>query len=257
MRTLGIAFAMALASCVGLFLLMSAIVAQREVALGVATLPFAAVSHVYETLERAALRSSGAVSAEIGIASFKGFGLPWFVIAPCGIAIVLGFMNAAVLLAYAIALVCVINGASFATGAAFIPISFPFSVAGAYLLGRWIGARCRSHGIPVVVAVSILGAFLAKAVDFLLLPDEMLKNLYGTILTGVVIQDYLVQAAGGSVFILIFAAFGYWRGRHNRVLKYFRYLLGAIPPATRETLLTMAYDEARTAHKAAFVALPQ
>ena len=49
----------------------------------------------------------------------------------------------------------------------------------------------------------------------------------------------------GTVLFLVLGAIGYWRGRRNRQVKYFRFLLEALPVPTRETLIQMIYEEAR------------
>jgi hypothetical protein len=55
----------------------------------------------------------------------------------------------------------------------------------------------------------------------------------------------------GVVLYFSVAAIGYWRGRRNRQVKYFRNLLNVLPADTRDTIVGMAYDEARVVSRLA------
>lgn len=249
MRTLSIAFAMAMACCLTLYFLVSAIVAEREVAIGVATLPFVSVSHVYETLERAGVRRAQAAGTSEAVASFQDFGLPWVLVVLCGALMVIGIMNLAVLGAEALAAVSSAEGTVFPTAKSMMPFDLPFAVVGSYLLGRWIGGRCRSHGVLALLAACVFGATLGKAIDFLALSMSDLRDVYGEdgLVAGAgTFADFFAQAALGAMLYSVVGGIGYWRGRRNRQSKYLRYLLTALPRETRDTLLGMAYEEARS-----------
>jgi hypothetical protein len=243
-----LAFAMAMASCVTLFLIISSFVAEREVAVGVATLPFVSVSHVYEMLERHDARKPTDAKSATDIASFSGFGLHWLLVVGLGVLILVGIMNLMLMIAWLLCTISAASGATFPSARAMVPIGLPFGLAGGYLLGRWIGGRIRSHGILAVLTVVVLGTTLGKALDFLGLSPAELKEIYGPDgLAGSAgsIEDFLVQISFGVVLYFSVAAIGYWRGRRNRQVKYFRYLLNVLPADTRDTIVGMAYDEAR------------
>jgi hypothetical protein len=103
----------------------------------------------------------------------------------------------------------------------------------AYLVGRWIGTRCSSGGMIAVLLVIIISTAFWRAVDLLtpgeeeFTPSEQVLDLLR------------------FPFLICIGLIGYRRGRKYRLSRYMHYLLDVLPAETRDTVIDLAFDEAR------------
>jgi hypothetical protein len=133
------------------------------------------------------------------------------------------------------------NAAMFAKAAGFF--GTVATILGAYLVGRWIGARTARRGIVAILLIAPLTAAAAVGTDMLLLPDEVYSGMQRS--------GSLMEIAKISFIVIVFGLIGYWRGHRRRLSKYLDYLLSVLPAQTRETVVELAYEESQKVAAAA------
>jgi len=123
-------------------------------------------------------------------------------------------------------------------------VAFVIVAPAVFFIGRWIGRRVTRLGIPVIIAAAIVARTLATYIDYQVLPHDVnnaitpfdVASAYGP----------LLNILTGSLVLGGIALVGYWRGTRQRLSCYLAYLLRAVPPQTRDAIVDLAYDEART-----------
>jgi hypothetical protein len=113
-----------------------------------------------------------------------------------------------------------------------------------FSVGRWVGRRCATHGIIVVVLIG----FFARLVGALLdtsIPVLLGDAPFGGILPSVV--GLSIAVAVSAILFIVVGLVGYWRGSRERLAAYLSYLLRSVSEDTRKTIVDIAFEEARTA----------
>jgi hypothetical protein len=204
-------------------------------------LPFVRPTHKY--LNR---RSGEPATSDAEIVSYEGFALPNYQL----------FIYGALMLAAALELSGFVAGvvSSIAGGASedlrpLIVLAVAFSSAiVSYFLGTWIGSRARRRPLIVLLATVAVGRLIAAVADVVVVSPHDFREVLGTDKTGATIAVVLLGAlAQALLFGLIFGGLGVWRGRRSRHARYLRHLLDRLPNETQETILALAYEEARAA----------
>jgi hypothetical protein len=108
-----------------------------------------------------------------------------------------------------------------------------------YFLGRWIGTRCAYRGVVAVVLIVSLMFGIGTAIILLDPEPKVLPKEWRHLLT--------ILNFAQIPFYLGFGLIGYWRGGKLRLSKYLHYLLDVLPSETRDTVVELAFDEARKA----------
>jgi hypothetical protein len=112
-------------------------------------------------------------------------------------------------------------------------VNFPPTILCAYYVGRWIGTRCSSRGMAAVLLVMISYIAFNLAIYPLAPPDEPWEP--PSQLLNFILLPFLICAG----------LLGYWRGQKYKLAKYLHYLLAILPAQTRDTVVSLAFDEAQ------------
>ena len=113
----------------------------------------------------------------------------------------------------------------------------------AYFVGRWIGARTSRLGVVTMLLIAPLTAAIGVGADVLFLADEWYRG-YNTS-DRFAFFGILIRITKISFLIVVPGLIGYWRGQRQRLSKYLDYLLGVLPPQTRDTVVELAFEEAQ------------
>jgi hypothetical protein len=111
----------------------------------------------------------------------------------------------------------------------------------AYVVGKWIGARCERKGWLAVVIAALFVPVFDRTLSFIFYSREELSVFLHA--SSTVELFFLPVAIIGSLFGLV-CLLGYWQGQTTQLSRYLTYLLRALPEASRDTLVHLAYDEA-------------
>lgn len=239
MKHLAAAFAMSGLAALILYLIASFMVSNHEACFGIAALPFVAVTHVFETLEREEVRRTARSTSGKAIPSYGGF------TKSCRVAVTsatIAFVGVVVATNFLAGVwVAIFAGPSGAPFGMIIATCIPINAAAAFLVGSWLGARCESNGIGACFAVAAASSLTVRIADFMVI-------YFGDVLVPftVTADTFIAQFLGGFVIFSVFLLLGYWRGRRNRQARYLAYLLGVLPENTRELLIALAHDEAQS-----------
>lgn len=117
------------------------------------------------------------------------------------------------------------------------------TVVGSYFVGRWVGSRISRRGIVTVLLIALLTAAAAVGIDVLFLSDKAYRDAYGS--ERLVLFDVLRRVTLISFIVMPGLLIGYWRGHKQKLSKYLHYLLGVLPPETRDTVVELAFEEAK------------
>jgi hypothetical protein len=209
-----------------------------------ASLPALALPAIAEALERATARRHLAAGKPTAIYNYHEFQLPWPVMVLCGSLVLFAIDWISTFIA---SLAAGISSASIGFMAedfsehlflAALAINVPTLMVGGYFVSRWIGTRCSRGGTIAVLLTCILATAAATGLTALM-PVEGAERAF--------ILLNLLELP----FVLFCGLVGYWRGRRARWSKYLGYLLGVLPPETRDTIVDLAFTETRKAVAAA------
>jgi hypothetical protein len=237
-KSLGLAFFIVVAAAALLFWVMGLFGIQDKIAGPISGALFGAITYVQQTLDKGRSgRGFGLLPATV--VQFKDYTISQLKM----------ITYFALVLAGAMQLSSFLGG--FAGGLAGLELSNLLVVlllssvlingTTAFLLGMWIGKRCRDHKILCVVLGAIAGSTIGHGVDFLVLSKENFEELFQeTFDTGFILTKFTF---GAAIFTLV-ALIGCWKGNSLRLSAYLHYLLKRVPTDTRDVLVSMAYDEA-------------
>ena len=121
---------------------------------------------------------------------------------------------------------------------------FFFTLIGHYFVGKWIGVKCIGLGVWTAILVAFLHSAIENSLTWAFASDGAFSLYFGDSPRST--WFVVVLIVSGSLIRIPFVALGYWRGRHSRLSAYFQYLLKQVPMETRNTIVTLAYDEAST-----------
>jgi hypothetical protein len=277
MNPYGLALAMTSIFGVILFAIIYFVSNDAHIAEGVGALPIVASHNVAEMLERRETRALVALKGTAVIESVKTFAIGWPIIVVYGTLIIVAvdvityaFVRTAneffavtdatvdwptaigaVLGAMPHKLVAglmhtdlhtpapVASAVLWATEFGLLVATTPLKLFAGFLVGRWIGMRSRSGSWALMLAVAIIGA--------LLLPLAM--GIIATTWGGAPGNRYPVATVAAlsisSAEFALAGIVGVWRGHSRRLAGYMEYLLSVLPPESRETLVYLAYEEAK------------
>jgi hypothetical protein len=213
--------------------------APIQLASSFAALPLLVFPKVLEALEQREGRDNFAAGNQNSIYDFSGFQIAWPLMALYGCFILISVDIVTVLPVTFIDDYIVHNfsdigkpvRSAYQLGVT-LSTNWLATTLSAYLVGRWIGARCSSKGMIAVLLAIIIAAASGVAFDLLFPnPEELAPEA--------VLDLYRFP------FLMCAGLIGYWRGRKYRLSKYLHYLLDVLPADTRDTVIDLAFEEAQ------------
>jgi hypothetical protein len=212
---------------------------------GVVILAFPKVA---EFLEQQESKKRLAVGRRKPVYDFRGFQIAWPLMVVYGTVVLSCLAQASTIIAGTMVRVA---GGSFegenaqAANQATGLLNTLITIFGAYLVGRWIGARSSRLGIVAILLMGLLTAVIWIGMDvFYFFPGKKYTDTFGleglTFFFGILMRLTVI-----SLFIVVPGLIGYWRGQRQRLSKYLDYLLNVLPPQDRDTVVELAYGEAQ------------
>jgi hypothetical protein len=238
MKHLTVAFGISLGASILLFAVFTLIFAiDVHAAAGIAGLPFIASHQVYETLERESGKKQIASEQHNAVPSQEQFFMSW----KLGAALIALFIFGAMQLTPLVGVASDFIVSKLDDPRVYFAVALPLNLIAAYSVGRGVAMRVTHHGILSVVVGVAAGVMLAHLFDFLFVsadPEIAFIQAHN-------LGELFVKIGSGFVILSVASLIGYWRGRSYRLARYFRYLLSILPKDTRETLVGIAFEEAR------------
>lgn len=177
--------------------------------------------------------------AKRGVVSRSGYSMPWYFLALYGAMILIGVSQLVSGFAGVVAALADLQRSQFIYIAAVA--SIPTMIC-SYLVGAWIGARCQTKGLLAVWIAAMAVPLFDRALVFLLMDPAQVAELFGNSnMMVVLLQAILI----GGLLFGVSGSIGYWRGRKAQLSRYLGYLLRALPQESKDTLVNIAYDEAK------------
>lgn len=239
MAAFGITLGTSLAIYSGLRLLTPL---QGEAVFSFASFPFLASGHIYEVLERRAAKAELSSAPHLKLVSFTGFGLPWYRLL---ILALLLFMASVEALSGYTALVTQAMDAPLKLPVIALVV-YPINALVTFLIGRWMGSRCRNVAVAMgifslaIAATLFLDHFIALQMYSSGDGDDDPAALFGTLNSS---RFYITLACGAAAYSVI-GWLGVWRGARAREERYTVNLLRLLPRSSRAALIGLARDEA-------------
>jgi hypothetical protein len=256
---LALALAIVLVCAAVLYLVLSAITPNKDVALGFAALAIAFFPPIDQYLEIREVTVNLSGLPRRRAASLEQFSIPWYVLLAYGslLLLMLHQVTGAVYLVaqdhtqFSTQLHILFNASTgmIIQNPSDVPLEIP-PLIGMFFLGRWIAIRSAGKAAFVIVGAAFAGHFLALLAGVLTSghPDDgipvmsgmMTDNTTPSLWSPFGFLYWVVPTAGAfSVVGLI----GWWRGHSQRLMRYADYLLNRLPSETRLTVVGMLYDE--------------
>jgi hypothetical protein len=242
MRAISIAIGLCFVAAAAVFGLTYPLTKSVEISYGVAGLPFVVCHHIAETLEQREARVHFALGKSASIKSLHTFAISWPLMTIFGTVILIVLSQAVGFLVGAAIAGAADRTTAFRSAALFFNV--PAVMLIAFLLGRWIGARSRDHGLVAVIAIAVASAVLGHAFDYLVMSAKDFQATFGEEKT---IQFFVFQVIATVIITVPPLLLGYWRGTRQRIYKYLQFLLAVIPEETRAVFVDLAVQEATSA----------
>jgi hypothetical protein len=241
--TVSLLFVAVLASI--LFLSVWYLTANADAAKSAAAFAVAALPSVSAWLEQSEAKQSSIPGKKMAIRSFEGFSMSLPVAVAVGTIVGVAILNIANFFAGFVAGMISSTVATASATSAIMRISilgsFPVTLLGFYLLGKWLSWRCSRNGIVAVVLVALLTAIANRLLE-LSVPGDAWQSIYQEERTALSLS---VLALSQFAFLLVLCLLGFWRGRRERMSRYVGYLLSALPAETQDSLVDLAFEEAK------------
>jgi hypothetical protein len=247
MKSLAIALGIVVAFAAGLFAVCRAFGVVTQVAGPIASSSLGLITFIHDKVEKSFSQSNSKITP--GIVPLDAFLIRWpymllyASLLVVGIAELGGLIIAtpASLLAKAMPSVPQVFVFSMITIA-----SIPLFGGAIFVLGRWMGIRSAKAAYWLLPVALILGRVVDITVASFF--SASFRQLWANGFQNANTQSKL---ATFSVFLAFVACgwAGVWTGNKVRFASYFNSLLSQVSPATRETLLAMTFEEAKSAKR--------
>jgi hypothetical protein len=217
---------------------------EDTLAKGAASVPLVALPKAYEELEKISAQSAG-TKGEGQIRNISQFSIPIYMLILYAVLLCFALLNLGVIWAEIAFYGLGGQNANYNKNAIGF-ISAPVHMLGLYLIGRWVGSRSPRFGLAVPVVALFIAVSLTLILQALFGVREVVKAIHGVEPAASI--EYLtavLKNSPGLLIALIPIYIGYWRGMKLKLAKYLKYLLDIVPKDTRETLVSLAYDEAQ------------
>jgi len=240
MKYLIVSFVISLVLALAIYFTGHAFISDDKLVDAAVPIPFAGCKQIAELLEKEMTKRNLTFSKrKDAIPSLDGYSISWPLLAAYGMIIFLSVVETTSLLN---GVVAEGSGANEKGAVAIVSISgLPLLILIGYLVGRWIGARSRNHGILAVLTAAFLTAAVDKALTAYFIPAEGFREVFGSEKTVTIL---LTQTGGLFILLSSSALIGYWRGKGMRLLKYLQFLLAILPSDTSAALVDLAVQEA-------------
>lgn len=212
-------------------------------------IPILAIPQLADMIELRRAKRSISMDLEPEISDLNGFLISWVAVLATGIVLlptICQLSSAFGAMIMALFLVATNKDAlsqldSNIAGAAGL-ISIPIQITGAFMYGKWVGARCRNYGIIVLIMATIFGGTVSVGIDYALTPSDVFSRMYNT---DKGIDFYIKHSLSLSALWAVPGLIGFWRGRKWRLTRYMHYLLSVLPSDTASVLVDITHEEAR------------
>ena len=233
-----ISFAMSLLTSIVVYLGLSTLSPLHgEALVGLASIPFVAVHHVYEALEKSQTKRQ-IIKSPKNLPTLEGFAMPWYLVTLYSALMIVGIVQAASGIGTLLAMAFLEQVSPQMS----IPGALPLVGGGSFFVGRWIGVRSRTHGFLSLCVAPALGYSLSNLVNFAFLSDA---QVMGVTHGGKSLVAFFWLVAGATAVFMPIGLVGFWRGRKNRLTRYVAYLFSLLPGDSRTAFVDLAYEEAR------------
>jgi hypothetical protein len=204
--------------------------------------PLALTTTIAQALERDEGRKSVAAGHRTPVYDFRSFRIAWPLMVVYGAAVLLGVTTS---VNFVVGFMGGLMGAEIKVmRPALITVSVLVILLASYHIGRWIGIRCSQFGIATMLLVALFAGTLLVALEVFTTSDEAYREMRGWERMS---AHSLLPIVVNAPLIFAFELVGNWRGRKRRLSAYLSYLLGVLPPETRDTVVELAYEEAQKA----------
>jgi hypothetical protein len=241
MKLLSAALALTLCVSLGIYsVLKLGLELEGSAAEAIAGFPLLALGQIYEAIEKGFGRKSLSTGHQENIPEFDRYVFRWYKIFVFAVLLFAAPIN---LFGAYLGIVLGAVGAKFDVALVGL-MQLPIVATVSFLLGRWVGSRCRSlKGGMLVVVVAIAVVMTADRVYLVrsMTGDPSVNNAasLGDLGSG----NFLLMLAGGIAIYGAFSCLGVWRGFRVRVQRYMAYLLSVLPEGDRAILVSLAYDQ--------------
>jgi hypothetical protein len=221
--------------------LLAAIGVEKSNALQLGEMLLGGIVFVHQVLEKREIKLNLRALPK-GVVTFEGFSLPWYQMLVYGTLIFAALKQFGGLIGGLTAGFAGVSSSGGALLAIAIVVANLVAIVGVYAICFWIGTRCDKYSYLVAIAVPLLGHVIGASIDFLALSASEFSNFFGQPKSA---SFFLQGVIVGTLIVVIFALLGVWRGRRARLSAYLSYLLGILPPDTRNTIVDLTYEEVK------------
>jgi hypothetical protein len=239
-RYLFLAFVISVLLSAAIYFIGHALINDDKLVDAALSIPFVGLKEFAELIEKYdAKRDLASGKQSAAIASFVGFSISWPLMAAYSTITFVAVLEISTLLTGAIAANSGLNRTEALT--VLVLVGLLIQLLAGYFVGRWIGARSRSHGLIALSAAALLSPIIERTIESYYLPADQFRTLFG------VERGLPVLAASvalGFALLVLPGLLGYWRGKKRRLTKYLQFLLAILPADTQAALVDLAIQEA-------------
>jgi hypothetical protein len=224
---------------VAIYLVGNALVGDSKFLDAASALPYGACGQFAELLEQQeAKRSLASGQQGAAVPSLDGFSISWPLMAAYGTIILIAVTEIVSLLTGAVAGYSGLTPTGALT--ALVLVGLLVQLMAGYFVGRWIGARNRSHGLVALSVAALLTPIIERIVEEHFLSADRFRALFG-VERGLPVLAVSIAFAFALLFLP--GLLGYWRGGKRRLTKYLQFLIAILPADTQAALVDLASQE--------------
>jgi hypothetical protein len=240
MKNLVLAAGIVFLAAICLFGLLILAGIERAGAMSVATMPLGGIVYVHQTLDKRDMKPNLRALPR-GVVTLEGFALPWYQMLVYGALMFAALKQIGGFIGGVTAGLAGVESDNALTVIATV-VGNLVAIIGVYAICFWIGTRCDKYPYLVGLGVPIFGHMIGITVDYLILSSAEFTAFFGQPKS---LGFFIVGVISGTLVVVLFALLGIWRGSRARLSAYLSYLLGSLPPDTRNTIIDLTYEEVK------------
>ena len=243
MKSLSVAILIALAVSGLFFTIFHLFGVGSQVAAPLASSSLGLITFIHDKVDKAF--SSGKSRVSPGIVPVSGFDIHWpfmlvyVILISVAVCELSSFIYGA-LAEFSSSLARIYDSAPDAFLETTAMLSIPAVAWGIFLLGRWVGIRTAKAGYWILP----LGFAMGRAIEILAM-YRFVPEARPSLTMAFDTKIGLISTTALGFFVIGCGEFGVWRGDRIRFGAYFNSLLKHVSGSTRQTLLSMTYEEAK------------
>jgi len=245
MKTLSIAFGLALFAIAAIFASLSTLGVEQSVAASIATAIIGGVPQIRELLDKHLAAQKNPQGTPV--LSLGGFELTRPRLILYGTLMIFSAMQLAS--GFGGLLGGILDVHREQTFVPIIAATFLVVFPTVFLVGRWVGRRSVTNGLVTIFLIGLLARIGGTLFDMMLVPSEDWELMLQGLGEGSVLSRGIIQVVLGVALFFTLGGIGYWRGRRHRLGSYLGYLLRNVPDTTQRTIVELAFEEATRASK--------